>query len=310
MIEDSQNKIPTNLAQHSKIASVVRKNYIWIYSLSIFIVISFIFLGSLYFPLIHFGNNVVDLSNLFDKSIFIYILIGFLAQMIDGALGMAYGVISNAFLLSFGIYPLTASASVHVSEIFTSGFSGLSHFKFGNFNAKLFKSLLIPGIIGAIFGAYILSSFQNYNYFIKPIISIYTLLFGFIILVKAMKKVNIRQKIKRLFPLAFMGGFLDSIGGGGWGPIISSTLIASGKNPRHTIGSVNLAEFFVTLASSLTFITLIGVTNLQIIFGLIFGGIIASPISAYLVNKIPIKILMILLGILIIIISLSGLFFN
>ena len=142
MIEDSQNKIPTGLAQQTKKASVFRKNYIWIYSLSIFIVISFIFLGSLYFPLIHFGNNVVDLSNLFDKSVFIYILIGFLAQMIDGALGMAYGVVSNTFLLSFGVYPLTASASVHVSEIFTSGFSGLSHFKFGNFNAKLFKSLL------------------------------------------------------------------------------------------------------------------------------------------------------------------------
>jgi uncharacterized membrane protein YfcA len=309
MIEDSQNKIPTNLAQHSKIASVVRKNYIWIYSLSISIVISFIFLVSLFFPLIHFGNNVVDLSNLFDKSIFIYILIGFLAQMIDGALGMAYGVISNTFLLSFGIYPLTASASVHVSEIFTSGFSGLSHFKFGNFNAKLFKSLLIPGIIGAVFGAYILSSFQNYNHFIKPAISTYTLVLGFIILVKAMKKVNIRQKIKRLFPLAFMGGFLDSLGGGGWGPIVSSTLIANGKNPKHTIGSVNLAEFFVTIASSLTFITLIGVTNLQIIFGLIFGGIIASPISAFLVNKIPIKTLMILVGLLIITISLKGLFF-
>jgi hypothetical protein len=183
------------------------------------------------------------------------------------------------------------------------------HLKFGNVNNKLFKSLLIPGVIGAILGAYILSSFSEYNYIIKPIVSSYTLILGVIIIFKALKKDNIRKKIKRIFPLAMVGGFLDSIGGGGWGPIVSSTLIARGRNPRYTIGSVNLAEFFITLASSLTFITIIGLTHWAIIVGLIIGGVIAAPIAAYISNKIPTKSIMILVGIIVIITSLKRLFF-
>jgi uncharacterized membrane protein YfcA len=211
--------------------------------------------------------------------------------------------------LSFGISPAASSASVHASEVFTSGVSGLMHLKFGNVNTKLFKSLLIPGVIGAILGAYILSSFSHYNYIIKPLVSGYTLILGLIIIFKALKKDNIRQKIKRIFPLALIGGFLDSIGGGGWGPIVSSTLIARGKNPRYTIGSVNLAEFFITLASSLTFITIIGLTHWAIILGLIIGGVIAAPIAAYIANRIPTKSIMILVGIVVIITSLKRLFF-
>jgi len=229
--------------------------------------------------------------------------------MIDGALGMAYGVTATTFLLSFGITPAASSASVHASEVFTSGVSGLMHLKFGNVNNKLFKKLLIPGVIGAILGAYILSSFEQYNYIIKPLVSIYTLILGVIIVFKALKKDAIRQKIKRIFPLAMAGGFLDSIGGGGWGPIVSSTLIARGRNPRYTIGSVNLAEFFIALASSLTFVTLIGLTHWAIIIGLIIGGCIAAPIAAYLANKIPTKAIMLLVGIVVIILSLKRILF-
>jgi len=229
--------------------------------------------------------------------------------MIDGALGMAYGVTATTFLLSFGISPAASSASVHASEVFTSGVSGLMHLKFGNVNNKLFKSLLIPGVIGAILGAYILSSFEHYNYIVKPLVSGYTLILGVVILAKAIRKDKIRQRIKRLFPLALVGGFLDSIGGGGWGPIVSSTLIARGRNPRYTIGSVNLAEFFIALSSSLTFVTLIGLTHWAIIIGLIIGGVIAAPIAAYLANKIPAKTIMILVGIVVIILSLKRLFF-
>jgi hypothetical protein len=287
----------------------ISKQRLWIYSLSVPALLIFGYLLCYFLPPVVVGGFVFNLSKSIDSSILLYILAGFTAQMIDGALGMAYGVTATTFLLSFGISPAASSASVHASEVFTSGVSGLMHLKFGNVNTKLFKGLLIPGVVGAILGAYILSSFEDYNYIIKPIVSVYTLILGFIILLKALKKDSIRQKIKRLFPLALIGGFLDSIGGGGWGPIVSSTLIARGKNPRYTIGSVNLAEFFITLASSLTFVAIIGLTHWAIILGLIIGGVIAAPIAAYLANKMPAKTIMILVAIVVIITSLKRLFF-
>jgi hypothetical protein len=289
--------------------TTISKKRIWTYSLSIPLLLILGYLFCYFLPPTILGGYAYQLTQTIDSSIFLYILAGFTAQMIDGALGMAYGVTATSFLLSFGISPTASSASVHASEVFTSGVSGLMHLKFGNVNNKLFKSLLIPGVIGAILGAYILSSFSEYNYIIKPIVSSYTLILGVIIIFKALKKDNIRKKIKRIFPLAMVGGFLDSIGGGGWGPIVSSTLIARGRNPRYTIGSVNLAEFFITLASSLTFITIIGLTHWAIIVGLIIGGVIAAPIAAYISNKIPTKSIMILVGIIVIITSLKRLFF-
>ena len=298
-------KINLNNGNSNKIS----KLRIWTYSLSIPLLLILGYLLCHFLPPTILGGYAYQLTQTIDSSIFLYILAGFTAQMVDGALGMAYGVTATSFLLSFGITPAASSASVHASEVFTSGVSGLMHLKFGNVNNKLFKSLLIPGVIGAILGAYILSSFEHYNYIIKPIVSSYTLILGLIIIFKALKKDNIRQKIKRIFPLALVGGFLDSIGGGGWGPIVSSTLIARGRNPRYTIGSVNLAEFFITLASSLTFITIIGLTHWAIILGLIIGGVIAAPIAAYISNKIPTKSIMILVGIVVIITSLKRLFF-
>lgn len=289
--------------------TTISKKRIWTYSLSIPLLLILGYLFCYFLPPDIIGGYAYQLTQTIDSSIFLYILAGFTAQMIDGALGMAYGVTATSFLLSFGISPAASSASVHASEVFTSGVSGLMHLKFGNVNNKLFKSLLIPGVIGAILGAYILSSFSEYNYIIKPIVSSYTLILGLIIIFKALKKDNIRKKIKRIFPLAMIGGFLDSIGGGGWGPIVSSTLIARGRNPRYTIGSVNLAEFFITLASSLTFITIIGLTHWAIIAGLIIGGVIAAPIAAYISNKIPTKSIMILVGIVVIITSLKRLIF-
>jgi uncharacterized membrane protein YfcA len=232
-----------------------------------------------------------------------YVLGGFIAQMIDGALGMAYGVTATTFLLSVGITPAAASASVHASEVFTSGVSGYMHLKFGNVNSKLFKTLVIPGIIGAILGAYVLSSLEDYAGYIKPIVSVYTLILGGIIIKKALVKRIQKKPTKRLGILALFGAYLDSIGGGGWGPIVSSTLIASGRHPKYTIGSVNLTEFFVSLASSITFFTVIGLGYWQVIFGLILGGVIAAPIAAKLANKIPVKSMMILVGLVVIIVS-------
>lgn len=303
------NKITSTLLRNPDKINRISRQRIWIYSLSIpGLLISGYLLCYFLSPDI-IGGYAYHLAQSIDSSILLYILAGFVAQMIDGALGMAYGVTATTFLLSFGISPAASSASVHASEVFTSGVSGLMHLKFGNVNTRLFKSLLIPGVIGAILGAYILSSFEAYNYIIKPLVSIYTLVLGAIILVKALRKHRDRQRIRRIFPLAMAGGFLDSIGGGGWGPIVSSTLIARGRNPRYTIGSVNLAEFFIALSSSLTFVTLIGLTHWSIIVGLIIGGVIAAPIAAYLANKIPAKTIMILVGLVVIILSLKRLFF-
>jgi len=232
-----------------------------------------------------------------------YLLAGFIAQMIDGVLGMAYGISATSFLLVLGIPPATASSGVHISEIFTCGASGLFHLKLGNVNKRLFKNLLLPGIIGAIAGAYVLTSLSHYGFIIKPLIAAYTLILGIAILCKAFKKKRTVKKIRNVTTLAGFGGFFDSVGGGGWGPIVSSTLIAKGNHPVVTIGSVNLAEFFVALASSAAFITFIGLSHWQLTAGLIVGGIIASPIAAKTARKLPVKTLMILVGLLIIVLS-------
>ncbi|TDB61887.1 sulfite exporter TauE/SafE family protein [Arundinibacter roseus] len=243
-------------------------------------------------------------SLLADENFYFYLLGGFIAQMIDGALGMAYGVTATTFLLTLGVPPSVASASVHSSEIFTSGVSGYMHLKFGNVNSKLFKTLLIPGVVGAILGAYLLTALEEYIYIVKPIVAVYTLILGVLILKKALMKRIEKRPFKKIGWLAMLGGSLDAIGGGGWGPIVSSTLIARGRHPRYTIGSVNLTEFFVSLASSVTFVTLIGFSHWQVIVGLILGGMVAAPIAATLSRKLPIKTMMILVGIVVIVVSL------
>lgn len=303
------NEITAVLSSDPSQLTKISKKRRLIYSLSIPALLILGYLFCYYLPPVVIGGYSIQIAESIDSNILYYILAGFVAQMIDGALGMAYGVTATTFLLSGGISPAASSASVHASEIFTSGVSGLMHLKFGNVNTKLFRSLLIPGVIGAILGAYVLTSLEDYNYIIKPLVSGYTLFLGVVIIFKALKKDSIRKRIKRIFPLAFTGGLLDSIGGGGWGPIVSSTLIARGRNARYTIGSVNLAEFFVALASSLTFVTIIGLTHWVIIVGLIIGGVIAAPIAAYLANKIPTKTIMILVGVVVIIVSLKRIFF-
>ncbi len=236
-----------------------------------------------------------------DTNIITFIVVGFVAQMIDGALGMAYGVSSTAFLLSLGIPPAAASASVHTAEIFTSGVSGLSHLGLGNVDKELFKRLVIPGVLGGVIGAYILTSVPGD--IIKPFISLYLLIMGIMILHKALKKTPEKQANIRLFPLGAIGGFLDAVGGGGWGPIVTSTLVVNGNHPRFTVGSVNIAEFFVTLSEAIAFIMTIGLVHWQIIVGLIIGGIIAAPMAALVCKKLPARTLMLIIGSLIMILS-------
>ncbi len=222
---------------------------------------------------------------------------------------MAYGVTTIVLLLGTGIAPAITVIIVHILEIFTAGATGLVHLKMGNVNNKLFRKLLIPGSIGAIIGAFVLFLFKDYLQVIKTVISIYTLLLGLIILYRAAKKIVRIKKIKHIYPLGFIAGFLDSIGGAGWGTIVSSTLIAGGRNARYSIGSVVLSRFFVALVSSVTLITLIGFTNWYIVAWLAVGGLAGSPIGPYLAKHIPVKITMILVGIAIILISLKQILF-
>jgi hypothetical protein len=259
-------------------------------------------------PMEAIGGYAVHTFNSLDEDILFYMLGGFIAQMIDGALGMAYGVSASTFLMAFGVSPAAASASVHASEIFTSGVSGLMHLRFGNVNNKLFKTLLLPGVLGAILGAYLLSSAEDYAQYIKPVVGVYTLVLGVMIIRKAIQKIKKKRRIRKMGLLAVSGGFLDSMGGGGWGPIVSSTLIASGRHPMYTIGSVNLTEFFVSFASSVTFITLIGLDHWQVVLGLVLGGLVAAPIAALLARRLPVKTMMILVGLIVVIVSMRNIY--
>lgn len=246
-----------------------------------------------------------------DSAFLFMLAVGFFAQMVDGALGMGYGVISTTLLLSGGLNPAVISGSIHTAEMFSSGASGFSHYKFGNVNMKLFKTLLIPGVLGAILGAVLLGyAGDSYAGYIKPVISVYTFILGVRILSHAFKKEVKPKKIKRAGWLAGFGGFLDSFGGGGWGPIVTSTLIAKGKTPKYVIGSVSLTEFFVTLASALTFFVILGVSHLGAIFGLIGGGLLAAPIAAKLAGKLPVKKMFIGVGIVVLISSIRTLWFS
>lgn len=238
------------------------------------------------------------------EDILFYILVGFIAQMVDGAIGMAYGVMSTSVMLSFGVPPATASACVHAAETFTTGASGMAHWKLGNVDRRLIWRLAVPGAIGGAIGAYVLTNIDGDA--IKPYISGYLLLIGIFIIYKAVHRKHsfVDEPPNNVTPLGLAGGFVDAIGGGGWGPIVTSTLLGQGNHPRYTIGSVNMAEFFVTLTISATFILTIGLELWPTILGLVIGGIIAAPFAALAAKHFPPKILMIVVGIVIMLLSL------
>jgi uncharacterized protein len=238
------------------------------------------------------------------EDFYLYVLVGFAAQMVDGAIGMAYGVTSTSVLLSMGLPPATASACVHAAETFTTAASGLSHWKLGNVDRRLIWRLAVPGIIGGIIGAYVLSNVPGDAF--RPYISAYLLLLGLFIIYKAVhrKPSFVDVPPNNVAPLGFVGGLVDAIGGGGWGPIVTSTLLGQGATPRYAIGSVSLAEFFVTFAISATFFLTIGLELWPIITGLIVGGVIAAPLAALTTKHLPAKVLMILVGCVIVLLSL------
>lgn len=235
------------------------------------------------------------------EQILLFVIAGFIAQIIDGTLGMAYGISATSLMLAFGVPPASASASVHAAEVITTGISGLAHHGHGNIDWRLARRLLIPGVIGAAIGAYVLTAIPADT--IRPIVSAYLLVMGVVILRKALQKHPPAQSHTHLVPLGLFGGFLDATGGGGWGTIVTTTLIARGHVPRFAIGSVNAVEFFVSLAASITFVLTIGLLHWQAIVGLAIGGALAAPLAAYLTKRMPARPMMFTAGILIILLS-------
>jgi uncharacterized membrane protein YfcA len=225
-----------------------------------------------------------------------FILVGFGAQIVDGALGMAYGVISSSLLLTLGVPPRAASASVHAAETCTTAVSALSHVLHGNVDWRLFARLIVPGVIGGVAGAYVLSNIDGDT--IKPWIQAYLLCIGLWLLWRGLRYPPRQRDARYVTPLGLIGGFLDATGGGGWGPVVTSNLLLQGSSPRHTIGTVNTVEFFLTLSISLTFLFSLGwETFTTATIGLLLGGVIAAPLGAWIARHVPAKPLLVMVGV-------------
>lgn len=224
-----------------------------------------------------------------------YILIGFAAQLIDGALGMAFGVISSTLLISAGVTPAAASASVHIVESFTTGLSGLSHSLMRNVDWKMLARLAIPGVIGGVCGAYLLSNILPDV--ARPVVLGYLALIGLYLLWRGIRHKPQERKPRIVEPLGLVGGFLDAAGGGGWGPVVTSNLLIQGASPRKTIGTVNTAEFFLAVSVSLTFLLTLGWEDFtRATLGLLIGGVAAAPLGALLAKRVSPDALMIMVG--------------
>ena len=237
----------------------------------------------------------------------LFVSVGFAAQLIDGAIGMAYGVTSTTVLLAFGTPPAVASASVHVAEVFTTAASGVFHWRLGNVRWALVRQLAVPGMLGGTIGASVLAAAPSH--LIRPVIAAYLAAVGCVILFKALRPLAKPRPESTLSTrwLGFCGGFVDAIGGGGWGPLVTSTLIGRGSKARFAIGSANAAEFFVTATTAGTFVLTIGVDLWPIIAGLIVGGAAAAPLAAYATRRIPDRPMMLLVGSIVLLLSIRNL---
>lgn len=256
-----------------------------------------------YVPLDQIWTSIKSVSKPEGRTFIMMLLTGFLAQMVDGSLGMGYGTISTTFLLAIGVNPAIVSSRVHSARVFSSGVSGYSHHRFGNINKKLFGAIVVPGIIGAVVGASLAFFAQRYSSYVRLPLSLYTLYLGYYIMRKAFAKSQHSSKVKRAGWLAAAGGFMDSFAGGGWGTLVTSTLLSKRRTPRYVIGSVCLAEFFVVFVSSITFFILLRSIPILDVIGLILGGLIAAPLAARFVGKVPMKTMFIAVGLLVILTS-------
>ncbi len=237
----------------------------------------------------------MDLSLVDLEMLLAFAAIGFAAQIIDGALGMAFGVISNTLLLSLGVPPAAASAGVHAVETFTTAVSGISHAVHRNVNWRLFFRLMIPGVIGGALGAYVLSNIDAAV--AKPFILAYLAAIGLYLLWRGWRYPPHERQPRIVEPLGLVGGFLDAAGGGGWGSVVTSNLLVQGASPRTTVGTVNTAEFFLTATVSATFISQLGLAAVTLAtVGLLIGGVLAAPFGAVLAKRVSAKTLLFLVG--------------
>ena len=224
------------------------------------------------------------------------IFVGFFAQLIDGALGMAYGQISSTLLIALGVPPKYASASVHTAETFTTAVSAVSHVAHRNVDWRLFMRIVIPGVIGGVLGAYVLT--EAPAELAKPVVLTYLTVLGVYLLYRGIMHRHTERRPRIVEPLGLVGGFLDAAGGGGWGAIVTSNLLVQGSNPRKTIGTVNTAEFFLTVTISITFIIALGwqaFTTATI--GLLVGGVLAAPFGAMIAKKVNPDLLLTFVGV-------------
>ncbi|MGE0179433.1 MAG: sulfite exporter TauE/SafE family protein [Sphingomonas sp.] len=249
--------------------------------------------------------GVFDLAAISLPELLPFILVGFAAQLIDGALGMAFGVISTTLLISRGVDPAVASASVHAVEVFTTGASGVSHVAHRNVNWRLFRRIVIPGVIGGILGAYVLTQISAGT--ARPFVLVYLAGIGLYLLLRGIRQAHRERKPRVVEPLGLVGGFLDAAGGGGWGPVVTSNLLAQGAHPRKVIGTVNTAEFFIALTISATFLVSLQTEALTIAMaGLLIGGVAAAPFGALVAKRIPARPLLVLVAVVLIVTSLYG----
>lgn len=237
------------------------------------------------------------LANLIaDPSVLLpFIFIGFAAQLVDGALGMAFGTISSTLLISIGVPPATASAGVHAVETVTTGVSAISHVAHRNVDWKLFFRLVIPGVVGGVLGAYVLTNIDAEV--ARPVVLAYLMLIGIYLAWRGWTHKHVEKEPRIVEPLGLLGGFLDAAGGGGWGPIVTSNLMVQGAPPRHTIGTVNAAEFFLTVTISATFIAALGWEAItKATFGLLIGGVLAAPLGAFVAKRMEADRILLLVG--------------
>jgi uncharacterized protein len=243
------------------------------------------------------------------EDLLVFAAVGFAAQMVDGAIGMAYGLSASSVLLTLGVAPATASASVHAAEVFTTGASGLAHWRLGNVRRALVLRLAVPGVLGGVLGAHLLVGMPTTP--VRVFVSFYLLALGGVVLLKALRPrpplAAAAIPTGRLAALGFCGGLLDAIGGGGWGAIVTSTLIGQGNVPREAIGSASLAEFFVTAAVSAAFVATVGLTLWPVIAGLVLGGVLAAPLAAIAAKRVPDRLLMAAVGVVVSLLALRGL---
>lgn len=249
---------------------------------------------------------MIDFSAFSLMELLPFILIGFSAQLVDGALGMAFGLISTTLLLSFGVPPAVASATTHTAESFTTAVSGISHTLHRNVDWWLFVRIVVPGVIGGIIGAYVLAEILAETV-ARPLVLTYLIAIGAYLLWRGFTHRHVEKRPKIIAPLGLAGGFLDAAGGGGWGPIVTSNLLIQGANPRNVIGTVNTAEFFIALTISATFIAALGLGEFtKATVGLLIGGIAAAPLGGYVAKKLPADKLLFMVGIVLVLTSAYG----